>query len=113
MSTRGFTLLEVLVALAILALVLVTLLRMEVSSISLAAKSSLSFRALVRATAEVDELERMQFTGELKKESEPFVIQARTEIKSYQGIPLEKMTLQVLYEDRTYSELYLYNAKAF
>ncbi len=111
MKPRGFTLVEVLVALAILSLVLVALLRMEVSSISLAATSSITLRALMVGTRELDELERTSFSGDLEEEIEPFFIKARTEQTSQKGLPIEKTSLEVFYADKRYTELILFKIK--
>jgi len=111
MKGRGFTLIEVLVALAILSLVLVALLRMEVSSISHAAVTSISFRALTVGTRELDELELNKFSGETEREIDPFFVKARTEQTSQKGIPIEKTSLEVFYADKRYTELILFKVK--
>lgn len=110
---HGFTLVEVLVALAIISLVLVALLRMEASSIAMTARTNITFRALTMATKEMDDLEMKKFTGEEEKKIDAFTLRAKTETKSYEGIPLEKLTLEVLYDDRKFSELGSYRLKAF
>lgn len=109
---QAFTLIEVLVALAILAIVLVTLLKMEINSISMAGRTSISFRALMIAVREIDELDRKQFTGEYEKAiDDDFSVKANTVLTSQKGIPLEKLTLKVLYGDIDYAELNTFTIK--
>jgi prepilin-type N-terminal cleavage/methylation domain-containing protein len=108
---RAFTLIEVLVALAILAIVLVALLRMEINSVSLSARTSISFRALLLAVRETDELELRNFNGEYEKEIDDFTVKARTELTSQKGIPFEKMSLQVLYGSSDYADINTFKLK--
>ncbi|MDQ7823935.1 MAG: type II secretion system protein [Candidatus Eremiobacteraeota bacterium] len=110
---KGFTLVEVLVALAIIAIVLVALLRMEVSSIALAARTSLSFRALMLATREMEELSSQTLEGTYEKSYEPFSVSAKTELTSQSGFPLEVLSLEVFYEEAIYAELKSFTFKSF
>jgi prepilin-type N-terminal cleavage/methylation domain-containing protein len=110
---KGFTLIEVLVSLAIVGLVLAALLKMEVSSISLSTKTSLSFRALIAGINELDELERTKFSGDFEKIVEPYTVKARSEITAKSGLPLEIITLDVLYEDVPYAQLQSFTLKAY
>jgi prepilin-type N-terminal cleavage/methylation domain-containing protein len=111
MRRRGFTLIEVLVALAIISLVLVALLRLEVSSISTAATNGIAFRALTVATKELDDCVQNNFSGDMEKNVEPFQVKAHTEQTSQNGIPIEKLNLEVLYADKRYSELTSFKIK--
>ncbi len=110
-TEHAFTLIEVLVALAILALVLVALLKMEINSISLSARTSISFRAMLIAVRELDELDRRKFNGEYEKDIDDFTVKAKTELTSQKGIPLEKLSLQVLYGSSDYAELNTFKIK--
>jgi prepilin-type N-terminal cleavage/methylation domain-containing protein len=112
-KSKGFTLIEVLVSLAIVGLVLAALLKMEVSSISLATRTSLSFRALVIGMNEFDELEKTKFSGDFEKNVDPYTIKAKSEITTKSGLPLEIITLDVSYEDIRYAELKSFTLKAF
>lgn len=104
-NEKGFTLLEVMVALFIISIVLVALLKMEVNSISLATRTSITFQSLVIATRELDELISKKFSGEYEKPGDPFSIKAKSELTSKSGFPLDRLKLEVIYEDKTYTEL--------
>lgn len=110
---KGFTLLEVLVALGLLALVLTVLLRMEVSSIAQTSRNSLSFQALAVATDEMDELISRPIIGEYTNDRDPYQVSAEVQEHSESGVRLEVKTVNVGRDGVQYAQIKSFVVKIF
>lgn len=123
-AQSGFTFIEVLISLAILAFVLAALTRMEISSIALAAKNNLSIRATAAAVTELDLLIDSDFISSTDKEVEKELKNSETEeltgfsynaIKkdtTYTQIPVTELELKVKYEGIDYAVLKAFQIRA-
>ncbi|MCL5037181.1 MAG: prepilin-type N-terminal cleavage/methylation domain-containing protein [Chloroflexi bacterium] len=110
MRSRGFSLLEVLIALAIIALVMVALLRLQTLTTSQTYNSNENFRALVVAINEAEDLTKKKFTGETQKEAGGFRIEARTGTVSGE-LPAERLKITVSSKEGPVMDLNLYHMK--
>lgn len=107
MRRSGFTLIEVIVAMAIAVLMLTILLSLEVKATALAAKTSIGIDTLPIAIDKIEDLTRQNFTGESTEFKGPYQIKiSSSEILS--GIPLVKVQVEVLLNGESYSTLSLY-----
>jgi len=109
-KARGFTLLEVLIALGILTLVLTAVLKMQVKSTELSRRAVWGFYASVKAADYLEELLAKKFSGISETTQEPYTLSARTTSlnKIY---PLEQLTLKVSRPELTPVELSVYRLK--
>jgi len=137
---RGFTLIEVLVSVAVLALVLTILLRMEINSVSLAAKNHIGLQSLSLVTNETDRLLKTGFDGTYTNnfETDPFSsagslsigkdemtesfdenrfenysAKAEKEQRADILIPMDVMTCQILYGNTDYAEIKTFTIRFF
>jgi prepilin-type N-terminal cleavage/methylation domain-containing protein len=108
--TKGFSLLEVMVALAILTLVLVALLRLELKSAVLAARTSLTFKALPLAIEESEELAAKNFQGSETKDKENFKISAFTGDMPGE-LPAQRLRVEIYSNDQSYAGIVQYHLK--
>lgn len=135
---KGFTLIEVLVSVALLALVLTILLRMELNSVSLTAKNHIGLKALTLASNETDKLMKTSIIGEYTNqfEQDPFKAEgtigsdnfdeddeyeplenftaiSQMEERSDMIIPLDVMTVRILYGNTDYAEIKTFKVRFF
>ncbi len=104
---------EVIVAVALLAIVLTVLLRMELNSVSLTAKNHLGLKALAIATSEMDGLAGSQIQGEYTNSVEDFDIKAKSEQSTDTLVPMDILTLQVNYGNIEYAEIKTFKVRFF
>lgn len=107
MKRNGFTLVEIMVAMAIAVLMLVALLSLETKSTTLAARSSVGFETLPIAIERVEDLAEIDFSGEAREIKGNYEIVTRSG-ETNAGIPLTRIRVEVLYNGAPYSELSLY-----
>lgn len=104
---RAFSLIEVVVALAIALLMLTALLGLQLQAAMLASRSSLGFETLPIAIEKLEDLSGKSVSGtskELKGEYE-IITSSREEMAN---LPITRIQVEVLYEDQVYSDLSLY-----
>lgn len=106
----GFSLLEVLIALAILALVLVALLRLELKSAVLSARTSLVLQALPLAIETSEELAAKNFQGVESKTLDDFTIKAATEDMPG-DLPAQRLQVEIYCNDQSYAGIGQYHIK--
>ena len=110
MQKRGFSLLEVLIALAIVGLVLVAILKLQLVTTMQTYSSTENFQALIIALNEAEELTRKQFAGESEKEVGGYKVEAKTGTVSG-DIPAEKLNITVSSDRGPVLDLNLYHLK--
>lgn len=104
---NGFSLIEVIVAVAVAVLMLVALITLEVRSTALAARASIGLDTLPLAIERIEEVAETRSTDHsTKTQGEYRVITKTGEAKA--ALPATRITVEVQYNDRTYSELSLY-----
>jgi len=108
----GFTLLEVVVALFILALVLTALLRTEIASFVVASRDSEIFDALILNIDVIDEMIKLQFNGEKKMEYGNFT--ALVKSGEHGGdLPVDLLKVEIVNKDEiNCGELSVYHIRA-
>lgn len=105
----GFSLVEVIVALAITLLVLTALLNLQIRSTKLAAQTSMDIRTLPVAITAVEEVIQTPISGgRSEKNIEEYTVIA--EMKDVlTGIDSTRTKVEVYYNDEPYSELSVYD----
>ena len=106
----GFSLLEVLIALAILALVMFALLRLELKSAVLSARTSLVLQALPLAIETSEELAAKNFQGVESKTLDDFTIKAATEDMPG-DLPAQRLQVEIYCNDQSYAGIGQYHIK--
>lgn len=107
----GFTLLEVLVALAIFIMVAVPLLNLEMASTAQTARVNLARRGHAIATEFLDKWMAESFKGERTEKVEDFEVRARThDIDDRPGF--EQLTVTVTYRGEPAAELSIFREHA-
>ena len=109
-NKKGFSLIEVLVALAIALLVLTALLTLGMKATRLAAESSIGIDTLPVAIEHIEELTKRNPTGrsEIQKGEYSIVTDTR-EILS--GVNMVRIKVEVFYKEKPYADLSLYKFK--
>jgi len=106
-SDRGFTLIEVLVALAIFAIVAIPLLGLELSSTAQVARVNLARRAHTLATSYMDQWMVQRFDGEKKEERDGFVVVgAINDVDERPG--LQRLRVVVRFDEEIVADLVSY-----
>lgn len=120
----GFTMIELLVSIAILALATAALSRMQINSISLAAENNLTIRALAYGSAEMDEITAykdidaidLDYTSEQRdpetEELSGFTAKGDKSSVSYSQIPATEFNLKIKYGNKEYVNLKTFKIKA-
>lgn len=106
-APSGFTLVEVLVALAIFAIVAIPLLGLELSSTAQVAQVNLARRAHTVATSWMDRWTVEPFQGERTEEQDEFVVRGETDDVDEQP-GLMRLRVTVTYEEEVMAELVAY-----
>jgi len=110
-SNRGFSLLEVIIALAIALLMLTALLSLEMKSAKLAAKTIRGFDALPTAIEEIEELSLREFSGKSEKKVDNYLVITQSK-EITKEIDMVKLSVEVYSDDeQLLSELSLYKFK--
>lgn len=109
-SRRGFSLIEVLVALAIALLVLTALLSLEMKASRLAAETSVGIDTLPVAIEQVEEVAQREPTGrsEIVKGDYTVVTDVREVLT---GVNMVRIKVEVYYDEKPYADLSLYKFK--
>ncbi|MCD4784619.1 MAG: prepilin-type N-terminal cleavage/methylation domain-containing protein [Candidatus Eremiobacteraeota bacterium] len=110
-KNRGFSLLEVIIALAIALLMLTALLSLEIKASRLAAETIKGFDALPTAIEEIEELTLREFAGRSEKKVNNYlVVTSAKEITK--EIDMVRLSVEVYSnDDQLCSELSLYKFK--
>ncbi len=106
-ARNGFSLLEVMVAMAIAVLMLTALITLEMKSTALAARSSVGLDTLPIAIERIEELAEIDFTGESTVPHGEYLVVTSTS-DAGGGLPATRIQVEVKYNEQTYSELSLY-----
>ena len=110
MREKGFSLLEVIIALAIALIMLVALINLEIRSATLAARASIGFDTLPLAIERVEELTKREFSGTSREFMGEYEVQT-TAVESTSELPYTRIKVEVLYNGEPYSELSIYKFK--
>lgn len=108
---RGFSLLEVIVAIAVAVLMLTALLSLEIRSTTLAAKTNISFESLPLAIEKIETVSKQQdFTGLSREKVGKFDVETRS-MDSTGEIPFYRTKVEVFYNGESCSDISLYKFK--
>ncbi|MBM3461821.1 MAG: type II secretion system protein [Armatimonadetes bacterium] len=107
----GFTLLEVIIALAIFAMVAVPLLNLELAATAQTARVNLARRAGQLAASRLDQLLLDEFRGDVTREEDAFSVRTRTEDMELNP-GLERVVVTVSYEGEVAAELAAFRVQA-
>ncbi len=109
-SQKGFSLIEVLVALAIALLVLTALLSLEMKASRLAAETSVGIDTLPVAIEQIEEVAQREPTGrsEIVKGDYTVVTDIREVLT---GVNMVRIKVEVFYNEKPYADLSLYKFK--
>jgi prepilin-type N-terminal cleavage/methylation domain-containing protein len=106
-QNKGFSLLEVIVAVTVAVLVLVALLSLEIKSTALAARAAIGFDTLPVAINYIEDLSGRDFSGESQEMKDEYEIKTKADEIDV-GIPISRIRVEVLYHGEPYSALSLY-----
>jgi len=107
MKQRGFSLLEVLVALAIALMMLTALLSLEMKSTALAARTSMGINTLPIAIEKIEELIEREASG--KSEEKVREYKVVTEVKEVlTGVNMVRIKVEVLFNEEPCCDLSIY-----
>jgi prepilin-type N-terminal cleavage/methylation domain-containing protein len=110
MKNKGFTLVEILIALGIALVVLTAVIRLEVSATALAARASLGFDSLPYAIERIEEVSRQEFSGTSQEFKDGYEIRT-TQKDAEASVPLSQIEVEVLLNGESYSRLSLYKIR--
>lgn len=109
-TQRGFSLIEVLVALAIALLVLSALLSLEMKASGLAAETSVGIDTLPVAIEKIEEAAKIEPTGRSEIESGDYSVV--TDVREVlTGVNMVRIKVEVYYNEKPYADLSLYKFK--
>lgn len=111
MRKSGFSLLEVVIALAIALLMLSALISLEIKSTALAARATMGLKTLPVAIEKLEEVSQKQFSGTKSEMVDEFEVQTRAVDFNTAEIPYTRIQVEVFYNGQLYSELSTYNFK--
>jgi prepilin-type N-terminal cleavage/methylation domain-containing protein len=107
MKSGGFSLIEVLIALAIALVVLTAAISLEVSSTALAARASMGLDTLPYAIERIEEVSRQEFSGTSQEFKDGYEIRT-TQKDAEASMPLTQIEVEVLFNGESYTTLSLY-----
>lgn len=107
---RAFTLMEVVVALAIALILLTALLGLDIKCVDLAAKTSQGVDALPVAIEEIEELTKQEVTGRSEKEINGYKVITSAQ-ETLTGVNMTRIRVEVYSNDRLQADLSLYKFK--
>jgi prepilin-type N-terminal cleavage/methylation domain-containing protein len=110
-SSRGFTLLEVLVALAIFAVVVIPLVNLELNSTGVVSRVSLERQAHYLAIYTLDTVLGTKFHGEKTEEQGDWKVRVRSSAVEKAQFPIERVTVGVYQNDEAYGEATAYRLR--
>lgn len=110
-NNAGFTLIEVLVALAIAAISLTAILQLALNSTKLTYAATTQFNCLPVAVEEMEELKNRAFFTETSKTVKDYTVKARLASEDFMDLRYNKLTLEVLYNDVSQIQLYWFDIK--
>ncbi len=120
---NGFTLLEVIVALAILALAVAGLMRMQISSTKLCAENTATLRCLAYASSEIEKIDSEELlTGQSVYKNEQvdeignptkITVTATGKSSSYSMLPVDEISIVAKYYGIEYVEFKTFKIQAF
>ena len=120
---NGFTLLEVIIALAILALAVAGLMRMQISSTKLCAENTATLRGLAYASSEIEKIDSEELlTGQSVYKNEQvdeignptkITVTATGKSSSYSMLPVDEISIVAKYYGIEYVEFKTFKIQAF
>ncbi len=120
---NGFTLLEVIIALAILALAVAGLMRMQISSTKLCAENTATLRCLAYASSEIEKIDSEELlTGQSVYKNEQvdeignptkITVTATGKSSSYSMLPVDEISIVAKYYGIEYVEFKTFKIQAF
>lgn len=110
---KGFTLIELMVAIAIFAAVFGILVKSEISSARRSAQNGLSLRALPIATEAIEQYGNSTIKGEHTEKREQFTVTVKQEDAKDNILPIQQTVVKVKYENSENAELQLFKIKLF
>lgn len=103
----GFTMIEVIVGLAIALVMLTALLSLDIKSTRIAAETTLGIDALPVAIEEIEEWTKQTPTGKETKQVEDYTVVTET-VDTATGVDLTRTKVEVFYDDKPCTDLSLY-----
>lgn len=110
-DNHGFTLIEVLVALAICSLFLTGVLSLQLTTTKLLAQTQREFLCLPVAVEQIEELTGKNFTGEEKKDLGKITIESKNQTVSIKDYLADRISVKVFYEGEEEIELDWYDIR--
>ena len=120
---NGFTLLEVIIALAILALAVAGLMRMQISSTKLCAENTATLRCLAYASSEIEKIDSEELlTGQSVYKNEQvdeignptkITVTATGKSSSYSMLPVDEISIVAKYYGIEYVKFKTFKIQAF
>lgn len=107
----GFTLLEVLVALAIFAIIAVPLINLELTSTAAVGRVSIEREAHYLAIYTLDTVLSTRFNGERTDIRGPFTVKIRSSSVETAKIPIERVSVAVYANDEEYGDATAYRLR--
>lgn len=111
MKNKGFTLVEVLVALAIAAISLTALFQLALNSTKLTHSVTAQFNCLPVAVEEMEDLKGRAFFTQSTKKVRDYTVKSKLASEDFMGLNYKKLTVEVLDNDVSQIQLFWFDIK--
>lgn len=106
---NGFTLVEVLVSLAIAALALTAISQLSLNAAKLSYQTAQEFNALPIAIEEMEEVKGKNLLLDSSKEVQDYTVKSKIENETFEDFDYRKLTLDVIYKNEPQIQLYWFD----